>query len=158
MWRGAAQCLKGHYSMPNRHKVFVWKLLSESPLLWRPIYSQNVVCCNMEFSAFMIYENERDCVVNGKSITLNLTMTQPVTAHFVAPAQFVAGNKLSLRWRHISSPPCTIWRLATKCAAVAHTVLGRQNVPYVTVIMYLHLHILSSLIRWTQTFTEIFIC
>ena len=25
--------------------------------------------------------------------------------------------------------PCTIWRLATKCAAVVHTVLGWQNVP-----------------------------
>ena len=49
-------------------------------------------------------------------------------AHFVAPAQFVAGDKLYLRWRHISSPPCTIWRLATKCAAVVDTVLGRQNV------------------------------
>ena len=52
----------------------------------------------------------------------------PVTAHFVAPAQFVVGDKLYLRWGHISSPPCIIWRLATKCAAVAHTVLGRQNV------------------------------
>ena len=31
-----------------------------------------------------------------------------VTAHFVAPAQFVAGDKLCLRWRHIVSPPCTI--------------------------------------------------
>ena len=52
-----------------------------------------------------------------------------VTAHFVAPAQFVAGDKLYLRWLHISSPPCTISRLATKCAAVVDTVLGRQNVP-----------------------------
>ena len=52
-----------------------------------------------------------------------------VTAHFVAPAQFVAGDKLYLRWRHISSPPCTIWRMATKCAAVVHMVSGRQNVP-----------------------------
>ena len=53
----------------------------------------------------------------------------PVTAHFIAPAQFVAGDKLYLRWQHISSPPCTIWRLATKCTAVVHTVLGWQNVP-----------------------------
>ena len=46
-----------------------------------------------------------------------------VTAHFVAPAQFY------LCWRHISSPPCTIWRLTTKCAAEVDTVLGWQNVP-----------------------------
>ena len=74
--------------------------------------------------------------------TMTLVFWRPVTAHFVAPAQFVAGHKLCLRWRHMVSPPCTIWRLATKCAAVVHAVWGDK-------MCHVSLHILSSLTGWT---------
>ena len=53
------------------------------------------------------------CVISFLRVTvLSGTAMQArkhgVTAHFVAPAQFVAGDKLCLRWRHMLSPPCTI--------------------------------------------------
>ena len=50
-------------------------------------------------------------------------------AHFVAPAHCVVGIKLRLCWLHISSPPCMYCHQAIKCAALAGTVLRRQNVP-----------------------------
>ena len=70
-----------------------------------------------------------DLIVAHIAVYVDVSIMGIVTAHFVAPTQFVAGDKLYLGWQHILSPPCTIWHLAIKCAAVVHTVLGRQNVP-----------------------------
>ena len=47
-------------------------------------------------------------ILIGQDLYWSFILGDVVTAHFVAPAQFVAGDKLYLRWQHISSPPCTI--------------------------------------------------
>ena len=79
----------------------------------------------------------------------HVTTRDPCYGTFCRPCTICRRDKLYLRWRHISSPHCTIWRLATKCAAVVHTVLGRQSVPcrsaYFVVPHLMDLNILSNI-------------
>ena len=127
-----------HIQPPN--STHIWTLIRHialrvSVLIWITVLDLEPNPC---FQIFLNISEINDQIFNcsiskrssGQELPFIFFELRAVTAHFVASAQFVvAGDKLHLRWRHISSPPCTNWRLATKCAAVEHKVLGRQNVP-----------------------------